>query len=373
MKVFNFGIGLCLGILLILLPMRLSSSSPLDSFQTLAVQVDGQVRPLAAVATETITAIHGLAHYDSSQGKSLNALETYLALWFNDRDWNQEPFVVLKDRTLKSDLALAPDRQYFSFQELYQSNLRSIAQQAHDQQLDLSRTEREALAVESRLALLRATVAAEDLPVVPHPSDPEGTWVGLNQAQIYYPPESVAPLIAQFQVIQRVYRLGPEHFEALGPVVESVKDTLFHLSPAVYPDQSIFQQEVEYSKWHLLRKAEILYAIAFMALLGSHFQINSLYPCGIGFFVVGLLSHLFEIGWQVEITGYPPLTTWDGSLVYIGLGMAGFALVVELMAKTRYYLLAAAPLSIVLLALVDQWPSILAAVPLSILERWLGQ
>jgi hypothetical protein len=105
-------------------------------------------------------------------GEQIDYLQTYLAMWFNDRDWNQEPFVLFSYRPLKEKLGLDPEQKYFSFKELMTSDLAQIALQAEQKQaakIDLSRDEREALTIEDRLSFMLRTVGAQTLPIVPHP------------------------------------------------------------------------------------------------------------------------------------------------------------------------------------------------------------
>ena len=161
MNVIKFLGGLCLGLLILVIPFNQFQSSPLEPLQTLAVQLDGRKKPLETVARETVIQIHGRTHYRQENGETLDSLHTYLSLWLNDRDWNQEPFILLSYRPLKEQVGLNPEQKYFSFQELVNSPLGSIVQQARQKQadeIDLSRDEREALTIEDRLALMLQTV-----------------------------------------------------------------------------------------------------------------------------------------------------------------------------------------------------------------------
>ena len=207
MKPRQFLIGLLLGLIILVIPF--SHYSPLEQLQTLAVQLDGRKKPLDTVARETVAQIHGSTH---------NSFPTYLSLWLNDRDWNQEPFVLFNYRPLKTQVGLEPQQKYFSFQELIASNLGAVvleARQKQAQDLELTRNEREALAIEDRLALLIATVG-QNLPLVPHPTDIKGKWLGLDQAHQYYEPEQLAPLLAHYQAIKQTYQYQPEHLAMVG-------------------------------------------------------------------------------------------------------------------------------------------------------------
>jgi hypothetical protein len=55
-------------------------------------------------------------------------------MWFNTRNWNEEPFVLVSYRPLKEATGLDLERKQFSFQELM-TNGPTIVRQAHQKQL----------------------------------------------------------------------------------------------------------------------------------------------------------------------------------------------------------------------------------------------
>jgi hypothetical protein len=118
MNPLKFLIGLLLGCLLLLLPLSQFQPDGLEDLRTLAVQLDGRKKPLDTVAKETVVKIHGATTYQSLEGDTEDYLSTYLALWFNTRNWNEEPFVLVSYRPLKEAVGLDLDRKQFTFQEL---------------------------------------------------------------------------------------------------------------------------------------------------------------------------------------------------------------------------------------------------------------
>ena len=360
MKLTKFLLGLALG-LLFLLPLVQLQPSELNPLQTLAVQLDGRKKPLDAVARETVVQIHGRANYQLLNGDSQDYLQTYLSLWFNDRNWNDEPFVLFTYRPLKEQVGLDPELKYFTFAELMRSQLGVVAMQARQKQadrLDLSRDEREALAIEDRLALMMQTVGTGRLPLVPHPSDRKGTWVGLQQASKYYQPEQIAPLLAQYETLRQLYRSAPNHLTELGRVAAQLQRGMRSLSPQVYPDAEVMQREVNFYRAHPFGKAWQIYAIAFvvMLLFAKPFEF---YWGAIGIFSVGLAIQGYGFIARMQISGRPPVTNMYESVIWVGFGVAALALLFELVYRARYYLLAAAPLSVVCLVLGDRLPAVL--------------
>ncbi|AFY70926.1 cytochrome c assembly protein [Thalassoporum mexicanum PCC 7367] len=361
-------IGLGLGILIMLMPLGQFQPQPLNALQTIAVQLDGRKKPLDTVARETVSKIHGRASYKQPNGEKLSYLPTYLAMWFNDRDWNQEPFILFSYRPLKEKLGLDPERKYFSFRELMTSDLAAIALEAEQKQsakIDLSRDEREALTIEDRLLFMLRTVGSGTLPIVPHPDDAKGKWVGVNAAIDYYEPELAAPAIADYELLKHAYQADSSQLVPIGQLAAVLRETLINLSPNVYPDLAVMQREVNFNGLHPFAKAWQLYALAFvvMILTVNLKKLENLgaYWGAIGLFMAGLGIQGYGFIERMQIAGRPPVTNMYESVIWVGFGIAAIALAFELNTRARYYLLAAAPLSVLCLVMADSLPAVLDA------------
>jgi cytochrome c-type biogenesis protein CcsB len=360
MKFAKFLIGLCLGVVLIVVPFSQFPASPLAPLQDLAVQLDGRKKPLDTVARETVQQIHGRTTYRATNGEQLDGLQTYLALLFNDRDWNQEPFILFNYRPLKAEVGLDPEQKYFTFGELMRSRLGRIVSTAHQHQAqdqDLSRAEREALRLEDRLSLLIGTVSSEALPLVPHPSDSHGAWVGIADTATLYPDSTAEQITNRYQALRQSYR---QHTGDLASQAQTLHDTLADLSPTVYPDTAPLERETRFYRLHPFAKAWQLYAIAFVTMLLVVLTGKQEWDqAAIGLFVAGLGIHGYGFVERMQIAGRPPVTNMYESVIWVSFGVAAIALLFELKHRARYYLLAAAPLSIVCLLLADSLPAVL--------------
>lgn len=369
LSLIKFLIGFCLGCCLLFVPLSQFQPDGLASLRSLAVQLDGRKKPLDTVAQETVAKIHGSTTYHPIDGVTEDALSTYLAMWFNTRNWNQEPFVFVSYRPLKVAAGLDLARKHFTFQELMTNEgLTAIVRQAHQKErndADLSRNERAALTVEDRLNLLYASVGDNNLPIVPHPTEVKGKWVGLNQAQQLYAPEAVAPLMAEFAMMQQtLLRGGTSHLSMVGPMATDLKTELRQRSDAIYPADAVLNREVHFNHFHPFAKAWWLYGLAFIAMLVSLWFKRqnarwNLYWSAIGLFVAGIGVQSYGFCLRMQIAGRPPVTNMYESVVWVGFGIAAIALVFELLSRSRYYLLAAAPLSVMCLILVDSLPAVL--------------
>ena len=365
MKLITFLIGLVLGGLLLIVPLSQAQTDGLESLRSLAVQLDGRKKPLDTVAQETVAKIHGSTTYQSADGDRADALSTYLTLWFNIRNWNEEPFVLVSYRPLKAAVGLDVDRKQFTFSELMNNSaLGALVGQAHEKELneiDLSRNETEALTVESRLNLLYQAVGDNDLPIVPHPDDVKGKWAGLNDAATLYAPDMVAPLMANFAMMQQtLLQGGPTHLPMIASLADELKSSLQQLSPTIYPTAAVLNREVHFNHFHPFAKAWGLYAIAFIAMLLSQWiQREHLYGGAMGLFTTGLAVQSYGFWLRMQIADRPPVTNMYESVVWVGFGIAAIAFLLELLSRNRYYVLAAAPLAVVCLVLADSLPAVL--------------
>ena len=367
--IFKFLIGFCLGCVLLLIPFSQFQPDGLESVRTLAVQLDGRKKPLDTVAKETNAKISGKTTYTTADGTKEDYLSAFLALWFNTRNWNEEPVVLVSYRPLKAAVGLDLERKRFTFKELMtNAALTTVVRQAHQSELidaDLSRNEQEALIVEDRLNLLYQSVGNSSLPVVPHPTDIKGKWAGLSNAQTLYAPESVAPLMANFAMMQQTLSSGGiTHVPMVSAFATEMQSGLRQLSKGIYPSDRALQREVHFNHLHPFAKAWWLYGLAFITMLVSLWVKRqdenwNAYWCAIGLFTAGIGVQTYGFGLRMQIAGRPPVTNMYESVVWVGFGIAAIALIFELISRSRYYILAAAPLAVVCLILADSLPAVL--------------
>ena len=362
MKIVKFILGLVLATVILLVPLSQFQSSPIAPLRDLAVQLDGRKKPLDTVARETVALIHGRTSYQTANGEKLDYLDTYLSMWLNNRNWNEEPLVLLSYRPLKERVGLDLERKYFSFSELIRSDLATLIQNVHQKAagIDLDRDEREALTVEDRLALVVETVGNDRLPLVPHPIDKKGAWVGITEANKYYDLDLLMPIADTYDSLRQTYKDRPEDRASLGAIGDKLHTQLVALSPNVYPETATLIREVRFYALHPFAKAWMLYGLGFIVMLGVLlFKSFDFYETAIAIFGSGLAIHGYGFWERMQIAGRPPVTNMYESVIWVGFGIAAIALLFEGIYRAKYYLLAAAPLAVVCLVLADSLPAVL--------------
>ena len=363
MKIAKFIVGLILGIIILIVPLNQFQTSAIAPIRDLAVQLDGRKKPLDTVAKETVEQIHGRASYQAANGEKLDYLNTYLSMWLNNRNWNEEPLILFSYRPLKERVGLDPERKYFSFSELIRSDLGKFIQATHQKQaagIDLSRDEREAITIEDRLALTVETVGNDRLPIVPHPTDIKGSWVGITEAGQYYDREILLPIASSYDRLKQSYKDRPEEITTLGAIADKLQTQLKNLSPNVYPERATLAREVRFYDLHPFAKAWVLYGLGFVVMLGVLlFSSFDVYETAIAIFGTGLAIHGYGFLERMQIAGRPPVTNMYESVIWVGFGISAIALLFEGIYRAKYYLLAAAPLSVMCLILADSLPAVL--------------
>jgi cytochrome c-type biogenesis protein CcsB len=104
----------------------------------------------------------------------------------------------------------------------------------------------------------------------------------------------------------------------------------------------------------------MFYLIAFVWLLATWRSKNAaVYWIGVAAFLAGVAVHAWGFYLRIMISGRPPITNMYESVVWVSFGAALFALILELVYRPRYYIVAVAPLSVVMLLLADQFPAVL--------------
>ena len=293
----------------------------------------------------------------------MEPMDVLMSMWFETREWSKVPVILVNYKPLRDKLGLAADQKYFTYTQLATDQFREMMgrieqKESGKQKVDLTHEEREAQIVADRLQILDAAVGAQSLAVVPHPSSAKGAWVPVTDIAKYYGAEKEAALQDIFKTLAGAYvARDPGAFAAASGQLRSF---LISLSPSVYPTFASLQREVHYNSFHPFRKAWMFYLAAFVWMLATWRSRNAgVYWIGVALFLAGVAVHAWGFYLRIMIPGRPPITNMYESVVWVSFGAAFFALILELVYRPRYYVVAVAPLSIVMLLLADQFPAVL--------------
>ena len=356
---------------LLLLTTALSAFAANDldftALRYLVVLQDARKKPLDSAATEMWERITGKRTFvDPETGQRREALDVWVSMWLQTRDWSKVPVILLTYQPLKAKLGLPADQKYFSYEQLatpkFQAMIDPILQKAQreeEKQGNLTRDEREARTVFERLNALASASGLGSVAVAAPPlGSQKREWVSIDKVGTYYGEEKQAEMTGLMQGLTQAYmQRDPAAFSAAS---RALVTGLRNLNPSAYPSIEALHREIHYNSLHAFGKAWMLYLLAFVWLLVTwRSRSAAVYWFGIAAFVAGVAVHAYGFYLRIMISGRPPVTNMYESVVWVSFGAAVFALILELIYRQRYYVVAVAPISILMLLLADQFPAVL--------------
>jgi cytochrome c-type biogenesis protein CcsB len=322
--------------------LDLAKASPLDE---LAIQDRGRKKPLSTFTQEMTMLLTGKSKL-TLQEQSFTPSEFILSLWLEKREWAQQPILLVDYLPLRRELGLAVKEKRFAVATLkqnlalqrLQNEVTTFQRQKPNEKLPPLLSE--VSQVTNRLQLFTGLTDGSLIRLVPHPTEVFGPWKPL-------PPAIVSEL-------QRLHEESPTAFMArLAALVPELRSR----GPQVYPAASSLALEAVYQHVHPWRWAWIAYATAALVLLLTfQWQAQLGHRLALALALGGFVMHLFGFVARILISGRAPVTNMYESIVWVAFGTILFALIFEIIYKSRYFLLAATPIAVAALILTDLLP-----------------
>ena len=360
-----------------------------DTLATLAVQDHGRKKPFTTFAQETLLAMAGVGSLpaDSTDPAhlqpALSSEEVMLDLWLDPQGWDQRPLIIVTFGELKKKLGLPldGDQKRFTYDALIHkpefSALLDEAQkvrQAGDAD-KLTSLEKEAEHLGERLRLFQDCVNGTREAIVPHPSDPNGAWLPIQNlgtvGNAPWPPtdaghdylESDARVQAAGQAFTTWSAAWRSHDIArFNETTPELVTALAGLSPTIYPAAGSLKFEHTYMQVHPFRKAWIVYLLALLVLLGTAiWKRRAGYRLAWVLVLAGLALEAYGFFCRIVISGRPPVTNMYETVIWVSFGAMVFAVILESIYRKRFFFYAGVPASIIALIVADSQPTILDA------------
>lgn len=329
----------------------------------LAVQEGGRKKPLDTFAREIMQRITGKTHFNSR-----DPIDVMFSLAFSqgNAEWTGQKIIRLGYQPLKSRLGLPMDDKYFSYSELANNpKLRPLYEELNESQATEGKRTRDPLRDEvntlaAKLHDVESLVDSSALMLVPHPNDPDAPWISpANDAKMAgYWPKDAKNIRDHFLAIGKAYREG--NAAALTRNCDAFATLLRQLSPKVYPASPALEQEITYNHLRPFVWSWRLFLLSVLVLVATgKLRSPTCYWSGMGLFVAGLGMLIVGFVYRSLIAGRPPVTNMYESVIWVAFGATSFALVFELMYRSRYFAAAAAAGAVLVLLLADQFPNVL--------------
>jgi ABC-type transport system involved in cytochrome c biogenesis permease subunit len=335
-----------------------------DAFARLAVQDKGRKKPYTTFARESLQMLAGKAEYPTPGEGKMSAVEAVTSLWLRPSDWEKRPVILINYLPLKEALGFPKEQKLFTYNQIVDQeafrNLYAETQKLRKESANptLNRMQKEVEQVAKRLGAFEGLVTGRAFAVVPHPSQPNGAWVTVDQAASYYPGGRAEKLQGIFADYREAFLAGKSG-EA-GKSVSALAAEAALLSPAVYPPARLLELEHFYQGIHPFRLAWIAYLSAAIALLATTaWKTAAGYRIGWVLVLAGFFLQVSGFVCRIVISGRAPVTNMYETVIWLAFGTVLFAIILEAIYRGRYFLLAAAPIAVVSLILADNTPTVL--------------
>jgi cytochrome c-type biogenesis protein CcsB len=362
-RISNFGFkSLLLIILLALTCGARGEALDYHQFGLLGIQDAGRRKPVDTFARETLLRISGAATYTGSDGQVWTAPDFLLSVLLDTHDWRTEPLVLIPYHPLADKLGLDPQRKRFSLAELAgATTLPSLIQQGQElsqQQKEVPRELKEAESLGTRMEAFGHLLDNSAFAIVPPaPGATSDRWEVPTPDNDAYDQAGYKAAMDEMSQMAQAYT-GGNGFD-FSVHAARLRKALRDLNPAAYPTDSMLQLEYTYNHLRAFTWAVVIYSLAFVLLVianASKGKAKVLTACGLTLAVAGALTHATGIALRCIIAGRPPVTNMYESVVWVSFGIMMFAFIFLLRYRALTYLLAALPVSLMCLLLVQQLP-----------------
>ncbi len=381
------------------------STAPL---RYLPVQDSGRTKPYDTFARETLQLIYGKQTYHTANGVSRPAVEIVTTWMMVPEHWDNEKFVQINHRGLKTSLKLNEEQAYFSPKEIFAAERLSLVMQelasfrATKKKMDPY--QQAASRLESQLGLYQAVkngTAIRILPPTPEQAkaaqnsagpgaigmmgtiaQPEEKWLSISEM-----PADAKPLfdnilkafIQSLPLNDDVAKSDDKSSDkstdklndkqdvkqddaALETAVTAFKTLAQARNPSLYPSERDISIEVHEQELHPFQITWIFYLTA-VILLAVSWQADSKWFYRLGWVsaVIAFLFHTYGFGLRIYLTGRPPVSNMYESVVWVSWGAVVFAMIFESISRKRYVLLSGGVVGTLCLIIADMAPTVLDA------------
>ncbi len=316
------------------------------------VQHDGRWPPLDTVARDLVRSVTGDSYFDGR-----DPVLTLLAWTFDPGAWTKAPLICIGNAELRGELHLSPTQTVFSYAEMVshprlQSLIEELSSLPRGQKPDPLQSK--VGDIHEKLLLLQRVFAGKVIRPIPDAADFGGAWLPISPPQAADAPSMRATKEAWGKV--RAAFLADEG-AAFSTSSRELASALATLPAAYRPDAGVLATELAYNRIRPFHRAsEILLAVGGLAALGMVVRrrwFDSLvFVATLTGFAV--LSYGLALRWQ--IAGRIPASNMFESLLFLGWGAAGFAMIAVLVFRERLVPLTAAGISATALFLADRLP-----------------
>ena len=375
-----------------------------ERWRYLPVQHGGRQKPLETLARETFQLVsHRQDLQEPDTREELDPVATYLTMLFEWQGWNQEadpklalygtsmyfvnhdadrwdraPILAVDDVDLRRSLRMSADAVKISAVDLCRAEIQDpktgasipflvwAEQLTGVEQQPLSKLENSGRRLAFRLHVYQAHRMGLSLTVLPATSNPIQEWISVNKlwtarfdsesdpAGVYRTTNEILEMVREAYLTDAVDRFNDrsadfiEYVTANGPELGQ------------YPKPLRIDLELAYNKWTPFRWAWVFTLSTLILIFVSRVAATQFfYVLGVSAFIAGQIALLVGFGMRMAIAGRAPVTNMYESMIFTGLGIGIFGLILELKWRKHFVIAGAAAIVSLVLILADCFPVVL--------------
>jgi ABC-type transport system involved in cytochrome c biogenesis permease subunit len=337
------------------------SSNALDY---LPIQEGGRIKPFQSFARESMLLIHGKPTFEKK-----SATEIIFTWILQPTAWQEKDLFEVKFSQLKEALKLDASKNLFSFNQLMGNERLPLLVQ----ELSSKRESKEKLdpfyqsiqRLENQLFTFREIAAGRLIRIVP-PKEGD-KWLGLPDLDQTFQTQFseiskifVESLMAKMEnkpaaEINSVNVRLKEQVEGFGALAKAQNAELYNVKNQIHA-------EVAYNIFHPFGWACWAFILSALGVMISWiFNKPQGYLAAWFFTGIGMILYLVGFGYRMYLTGRPPVSNMYETVVWVGFGAVVFAIIIELIYRWKFILLAGSIVSAFCLAIADRAPAVLDA------------
>lgn len=335
---------------------------PGEALKYLPVQDAGRLKPLDTFSREMLSMIYGKSTYE---GRA--ATEIVLTWMLSPGAWADKKIFEIRNHQVLDALGFDHGQKYFSGEQIFPTEkftqLRQELQNKRETKEKLNPYFQAVQRLENQYFVFQEIASGKMLRLIP-PKEGE-TWVSV--AEFDTPAqESFADLtkafvgyigaIAQNASADELKTAG----EALDGKVAAFRTLAQSHNPALYPSEAKINTEVHYNSFHPFRWAYIFYLLTALALLLSWILgRTTFFRVAWAFLIIGFAIHTYGFALRVYLMGRPPVSNMYETVIWVSWGVILFSIILELINKFRFVLLAGSLVGLFGLIIADMAPAVL--------------
>lgn len=331
-----------------------------EALRTMPVQDGGRVKPYDSFARETLSLVYGKQKFEDREAWML-----VLTWMLAPEIWTEKELFEVRNGEILSRLGLPKERRWFKGTELFGQDRFSELMQ----ELAAKRESKEKLTpyfqalqrLENQFFIFREMATGRLLRV--YPSADEDTWLSVADLE-GAPRDAFLEMTKKFVAVLGVTAEGGGDKSRLSEELDQAVMAFEKLARTQYPDKvaSAFDLslEVHYNDFHPFRWAYVIYLLAaLLLLLVWTLEKNALLAPAWILTGLGFLVHTYGFVLRVYLADRPPVTNMYETVVWVAWGAVVFAVILELIYKSRFILLAGNLVGLFALIVADSAPVVL--------------